>query len=176
MTIPPEAEKSPQTVTPSGERIEKLIDGVEIFRPNTHQDERGSLCEIYHPEWNFDNLAIPGAYLVTINPGWVKGWAIHQFQVDRYFFSHGQMKLVLFDARPESPTYELINELYFGEINRALVSVPAGIFHAIENTGINEAILFNIPDKAYIHECPDKYTLSVDNDLIPYDFKHAKHY
>lgn len=41
---------SKQTVTPQGEKLNSMIDGVEIYKPNTHEDDRGSLCEIYHPE------------------------------------------------------------------------------------------------------------------------------
>jgi len=86
------------------------------------------------------------------------------------------VKLVLFDNRDASPTRGLVNELYFGEVNRALVSVPPGIYHAVENTGQTEALLFNLPSEAYIHEKPDKYTLPIVNDLIPYTFHNASGY
>ena len=168
--------QSPQTVLPNGERIAPMIDGVTIQRPRTQQDERGSLCEIYHPAWSFDDIPIPAAYMVTVNVGRVKGWAIHEKQTDRYFFSHGQIKLVLFDNRESSPTYRMLNELYFGSVNRALVSVPPGIFHAVENTGWEEAVLFNIPSEAYNHENPDKRTLPLDNELIPYIFGNSSGY
>ena len=168
--------KAPQTVLPSGERITPMIDGVKFHRPRTQQDERGTLCEMYHPIWGFDEVSIPAAYLVTVNVGRIKGWAVHEKQIDRYFFVQGQVKLVLFDNRINSSTYRMINELYFGEINRALVSVPPGIYHAIENTGHAEALLFNIPSEAYVHEDPDKHTLPIENDLIPYKFINSTGY
>ena len=156
-----EPTEAPQTVRPDGERVDPLIDGVKVHRPRTQQDERGSLVELYHPAWDFDDRPIPAAYAVTINVGWVKGWAVHETQVDRYFFFAGRVKLVLFDGREASPTHGMINELHFGDVNRALVSVPPGVFHAVENTGTTEAVLFNVPDQAYIHEKPDKKTLPI---------------
>lgn len=70
--------QSPQTVLPNGERVAPLIDGVKVHRPLTQQDERGTLCELYHPAWAFDDIPIPAIYIVTIRPGWVKGWAVHE--------------------------------------------------------------------------------------------------
>jgi dTDP-4-dehydrorhamnose 3,5-epimerase len=108
--------------------------------------------------------------------GGLRGGPNNKKKLDRYFFVSGQIKLVLYDNRPDSPSYRMINQLYFGEINRALVSVPPGIFHAVENTGDTEAMLFNIPSEAYAHENPDKHTLPIENDLIPYRFSNSTGY
>ncbi len=35
-----------QTVTPEGEPVQRLIEGVKIVSAVTHPDERGTLCEI----------------------------------------------------------------------------------------------------------------------------------
>lgn len=162
--------KSPQTVTPDGKSVQPLIDGVLIQRPVTHEDDRGSLCEIYHPAWHFDQIPLTNAYLVTVHVGKVKGWAIHHKQIDRYFFTRGHIKLVLYDDREDSSTYKMLNELYFSEQNQALVLVPPGIYHAVENVGNSEGLLFNIPSEPYNHANPDKHTLPLINDLIPHDF------
>jgi dTDP-4-dehydrorhamnose 3,5-epimerase len=162
--------KAGQTVTVDGKSVKPLIDGVKIHQQVTQQDERGTLCEIYSPHWNFDDIPLVFAYLVTIRPGKVKGWALHKDQVDRYFFCSGTVKLVLYDDRADSPTHGMVNELYFSEFNRSLVLVPPGVYHAVHNVGTTEALMFNIPSEPYHHDDPDKYLLPLENDLIPYTF------
>lgn len=162
--------KAKQTVAKSGKSIQPLIHEVEIYQPDTQQDSRGTLCEIYNQNWGFQAPEALHAYLVTVRPGKVKGWAVHKRQTDRYFFVSGSSKLVLYDTRSESPTHKMLTELFFSELNRALVSVPPGVFHAVECIGKSDSLLFNIPTIPYNHEDPDKYTLPLDNDLIPYSF------
>jgi dTDP-4-dehydrorhamnose 3,5-epimerase len=168
--------KSPQTVTAKGERMEAQIDGVRIRAAITHQDERGSLSEIYSDEWRYDEYAMVHSYMVTVRPGRTKGWALHREQVDRYFFALGSCKLVLYDDRAESPTRALVMVRYFSHINRSLVTVPPGVYHAVENVGQTDVVLISIPDKTYCYADPDKYTLPLDNDLIPYRFDNTRGY
>ncbi|HRE49478.1 MAG TPA: dTDP-4-dehydrorhamnose 3,5-epimerase family protein [Aggregatilineales bacterium] len=169
MTVTPK--KAPQTVRQDGTRVATLIDGVKIHSQVTQQDERGTLTELYSPYWRFDSIPLVFLYTVTVRPGKAKGWAVHHDQVDRYFFWGGTAKLVLFDDRPESPTYKLINELYFSEFNRSLVLVPPHIYHAVQNVGTTDVVMINLPSEPYHHDDPDKYTLPLENDLIPYTFK-----
>ena len=166
--------KAPQTVTPDGRSVKPTIAGVSVRPAVTQQDERGTLAEIYSPAWGFDDLPLVYAYLVTVRPGRVKGWAMHERHVDRYFFAAGVMKLVLYDGRPESPTHGLVSELFFSDLNRSLVSVPPGVYHAVENVGPGDAMLFNLPSEPYDHADPDKLLLPLDNDLIPYRFQRPR--
>lgn len=168
--------KSLQTVTKLGERLLPIIDGVLIKQQVTQQDHRGSLTEIYGPHLKFDAIPLVYLYTVTVRPGMVKGWAVHYEQIDRYFFYLGTLKLVLYDGRKNSPTRNMINEIYFSEINRSLVSVPTGVYHAVENVGTTDALLISLPSEPYNHEDPDKYTLPLENDLIPYRFDKRSDY
>jgi dTDP-4-dehydrorhamnose 3,5-epimerase len=166
-----QGKKSEQTVRVDGTRVATRIDGVKIHQQVTQQDERGTLTEIYSPYWEFDALPLVFLYTVTVRPGKAKGWAVHHDQVDRYFFFQGAIKLVLYDDRADSPTYRLVNELYFSEINRSLVLVPPYVYHAVQNVGTTDALLINLPSEPYRHNDPDKYTLPLNNDLIPYTFE-----
>lgn len=168
--------KSKQSVTRGGERIAPMIEGILVRQQVTQQDHRGSLTEIYSPFWGYDAIPLVFLYTVTTRPGMIKGWAIHYQQVDRYFFYSGSLKLVLYDARENSPTHGIINELYFSEINRSLVTVPPGIYHAVENVGTTEALMINLPSEPYRHEDPDKHTLPLENDVIPYRFDKSSDY
>ncbi len=146
------------------------IDGVQVRAAVTIPDERGTLTEMFNPAWNFGDEVVMYAYQFTIHPGKVKGWAVHYETDDRYFHSLGMVKLVLFDNRPESPTYKMINELFFTEFNRSHILIPKNVYHAIQNVGTTEAILVNFPSKVYDRANPDKYRLGLENDLIPYHF------
>ena len=168
--------KSKQTVTRDGKRVAPRIEGVLVRQQVTQQDHRGSLTEIYSPFWEFDAIPLVFIYTVTTRPGMIKGWAVHYRQVDRYFFYSGSHKLVLYDARETSPTRGMINELYFSETNRSLVSVPTGVYHAVENVGTTDALMINFPSEPYHHEDPDKHTLPLQNDVIPYRFDKSSDY
>jgi dTDP-4-dehydrorhamnose 3,5-epimerase len=65
----------------------------------------------------------------------------------------------------------MVNELYFSDFNRGLVSVPQGIYHAVENVGTDEGLIVSVPSVPYQHDDPDKWLLPLENDLIPYSFR-----
>ncbi len=168
--VPKGLRPAPQSVDASGRSLAPVIDGVKAFFPATHEDDRGSLCEIYNQAWKFDEIPMVHAYAVTVRPGKVKGWACHRRQIDRYFFLCGTAKLVLYDGRRGSPTSGLVTETVYSPIKRALVLVPPGVFHAVECVGDEEVVMFNIPSAPYDYEHPDKVTLPITTDQIPYRF------
>jgi dTDP-4-dehydrorhamnose 3,5-epimerase len=164
----------PQSVTADGGSCHRLIDGVKIRDLVLHTDERGTVCEMFDPRWNWHPDPLVFVYCFTVRPGWAKGWAMHQRHEDRYCLLQGEMKVVLFDARPDSPTHGLINEIHLSEQRRQLVNIPAGVWHADENIGMKDALTVNFPTIQYDHAAPDKVRLPLDTNLIPYRFRHAK--
>jgi len=160
-----------QTVTPEGEPVQPLIEGVKIVPAVTHPDERGTLCEISSLALKAHPAPIVYVYQFTIRPGKVKGWHIHHLHDDRIFISQGTLKVVLYDNRPESPTYRMINEIYRTEHHRTLMVIPAYVFHAHHNVGQTEALFISMPTRIYNHESPDVYRLPLDNNTIPYRFE-----
>jgi dTDP-4-dehydrorhamnose 3,5-epimerase len=165
-----EPKRDPQTVTPSGERVAPLIDGVKIRYAVTQVDERGTICEILSTSWGFHDAPIPYVYEMTVNPGKVKGWVVHYEQEDRLFLRHGKVKIVLYDDRPESKTYKMVNVICLSDQNRAVIVFPPHVYHAIQNIGEKEAMLINMPTRPYNHANPDKYRLPLNTDKIPYRF------
>jgi dTDP-4-dehydrorhamnose 3,5-epimerase len=174
--MPMTPKKSAQSVTRGGESVAPRIDGLLVRQQVTQQDHRGTLTEIYSTSWGFDDIPLVHVYAVTTRPGMIKGWAIHYRHVDRYFFYSGSLELVLYDAREKSPTHGMLNELYFSDTNRSLVSVPPGVYHAVHNVGTTDAVMINCPSEPYHHEDPDKYTLPLVNDVIPYRFDKGSDY
>ena|SRR5258708_5784912 len=149
------AKQDRQTTTPSGEPIIDLIDGVKIRSASTLADERATLCEIFNPAWEFHPAPLAYVYQFTIRPGKIKGWRSHRLHNDRIFISRGQVKVVLYDDRPNSPTYRKINEIYRTEYDRTLMIIPAFVFHVHQNIGSEDALFISMPSKAYNHTSPE---------------------
>lgn len=162
--------KDRQTVDPAGEPVEPLIAGVVVRPARPIEDKRGEIVEIFNPAWGLHSDALVYVYQVSLRPGAIKGWVVHRLQDDRIFISRGTMRWALFDARPESATRGRLNLLTFSDRSRALMTIPGGVFHAVENVGSCEAVFINLPTKPYDHANPDKYRLPLKNDLIPFAF------
>lgn len=163
-----EAQKESASVTAEGNSLQERIEGVEVRRTLTHADERGTLCEIFDPRWGFTDDPLVYVYHVTIRPGQVRGWVVHREQRDRLFVYSGVLQIVLYDARTDSETYGRLNIFHFGDHDRALVSIPAGVYHGLKNVSDREGAFVNLPSQPYRHDDPDKYRLPLDNDVIPY--------
>lgn len=164
-------EKDRQTVDAAWRSVNEHIEGVTVKYLTTLPDYRGTVCEIYRPEWGIHSDPLVFVYQITIRPGQVKGWQKHLKQDDRLFSSLGTVQAVLYDDRPDSPTHGMVNELFFGEHNRALFVIPAGVYHAIKNVDTKDAVLVNVPTRPYDYTHPDKYRLPLENDLIPYQWR-----
>jgi dTDP-4-dehydrorhamnose 3,5-epimerase len=143
------ARKDGATVSSDGTRIQEPIDGVRIRRPPTQADERGTLCEILDERWGFTDDPIVYVYHVTIRPGQLRGWVVHATQNDRLFALAGVLRIVLYDARSDSPTHGRLNIFHLGGHDRALVSIPAGVYHAVQNVGDHESAFINMPSSPY---------------------------
>lgn len=160
--------KDDPTVTAEGESLQESIDGVEVRRSPTHADERGTLCEVYDLRWGFTDDPLVYVYHVTVRPGSVRGWVVHRKQDDRLFFYAGVLRIVMYDARTDSPTHGSLNVFHLGGHDRALLKIPAGVYHAVQNVGDHEGAFINLPSQPYQHDDPDKYRLPLENDVIPY--------
>ena len=169
--MPIKGRKDKQTVNSEGKSVQKLIEGVKIRTAKTVTDDRGTVCEMFSIDWNFHPEPLVFAYQVTIRPKVIKGWVVHRSYDDRTFVSRGTIKFVLYDDRPKSPTYKSINIFHFDEYNRALITIPRGVFHALQNVGKDDAYFYNMPTKTYNHASPDKERLPINTKLIPYRFE-----
>lgn len=168
--------KDRQTVTPDGVPVDRRIHGVVIQPSVTHIDDRGTLCEIFSPSRPPHPAPLVYVYQFSIRPGRIKGWHVHHLHDDRIFISQGHVKVVLYDSRPDSPTFGLINEIYRSELDRNLMVIPAFVYHAHQNVGSTDALFISMPTRAYQHDDPDVYRFPLDTDQIPYRFEDRKGY
>jgi dTDP-4-dehydrorhamnose 3,5-epimerase len=172
-----QGKKDHQVVTAEGQSVAPRIEGVVIRPVNTFVDDRGWVCEGFNINWGLLDLdKAPIVYIeqVMIRPGKIKGWFEHHLKDDRLLHCMGTMRWVLYDNRPESPTYRMINEIYLSDYNRQFLVIPTRVFHAVQNVGTTDAMFVNFPTQPYDHANPDKFRLPIENDVIPFSFETNK--
>ena len=146
-----------------------LIDGVWVKDLRFIPDERGRLIEILRSdEEGF--VKFGQVYMTTTYPGVVKAWHLHKAQDDNFCCLKGTVKLVMYDARDDSPTKGTINELFIGDHSPKLVRVPPGVYHGWKCVSEDEAIVLNVPTEPYNHEAPDEYRAAWNTPDIPYSW------
>ncbi|MEK6259466.1 MAG: dTDP-4-dehydrorhamnose 3,5-epimerase [Planctomycetota bacterium] len=162
--------KDKQSITSDWEIPRQLIDGVRVKETKSVLGEQKALTEIFRCDWALDDEGIDQVFQVRLFPGAITAWHAHQHTTDRLFVSSGLLKVVLYDARQGSPTFGLVNEFRWGSLRPALVSVPPGVWHGVQNNSGETACLLNIVNRAYRYEDPDHWRLPWNTDKIPYAF------
>ena len=162
--------QDPPTATPEGVPITPLIDGLDFRRLPPIEDERGAVTEIFRLDWGFHPEPLPQVYHVQARPGSIRGWVMHQRQLDRIAMLSGTITWAFYDDREGSPTRGNLVVRTFSDLNRMLLSIPPGVWHASKNVGITDATFINMPNHAYAHDNPDKYRIPISTPLIPFDF------
>ena len=147
-----------------------LIEGVIVKNLKPILDERGYLQECFRSDWPMFKK-FGQAYITIAFPNVVKAWHSHKIQTDNMICINGNAKLVLYDNRKDSSTYKMINEIFFGEKNPLLISIPPDIWHGFKAIGSKKITVLNIPTELYNYDEPDEYRLPYDTDEIPYDWK-----
>jgi dTDP-4-dehydrorhamnose 3,5-epimerase len=147
-----------------------MIDGVETKVLKRIPDERGRLMEILR---NDDDMfkVFGQVYMTTTYPSVVKAWHYHKKQDDHIVCVKGMLKLVLYDGRKKSPTYNEVNEFFIGDYNPMLIKVPKMIYHGWKCISEEEAIVINIPTEPYDRKNPDEYRLDPHINDIPYKWE-----
>jgi dTDP-4-dehydrorhamnose 3,5-epimerase len=166
------AHKDRQGITADWNYLQNLIDGVRIKEVKNVLKSNGDvLCEVFRRDWFLDAGEVDQVFQSIMNPRSISAWHTHELTTDRLFVSQGLLRIVLYDGRLGSPTYERTNELRFGSMRPALLIIPPGVWHGVQNISDSTAVLLNLVDHAYRYEDPDHWRLPIDTDKIPYRFK-----
>ena len=155
---------------PDGRPLDLGIRDVVLERLPRHVDHRGSLIELINFDHPFWHEPIVHCELVTTRPGRIKGWGMHKLSHDRYFAGIGQMRVVLYDGRVDSPSLGCFAQFQFSEDAPGLLRIPAGVGHANQNWGETDAVFLNFPTRAHEHANPDKYRLDPIDGPIEFDW------
>jgi dTDP-4-dehydrorhamnose 3,5-epimerase len=130
--------------------VEADIDGVVLRELPSHVDQRGWLCELYRTDELDPDSHPTMAYVSATHPGIARGPHEHVEQSDVFcFIGPSDFLLLLWDNRPESPTYNHHMRLTFGQAKPMLVVIPPGIVHGYLNVGDTMGIVMNLPNRLY---------------------------
>jgi len=159
-----------QSITRDWQPLQSLIDGVQVREIRNVAKDNGYLTEIWRDDWAIMPSTVAHVFQAMIEPRGISAWHVHRHATDRLFASHGLIKVVLFDARAGSSTERRLNVFRCGTVRPALIVIPPGVWHGVQNLGATPALLLNLPDRAYQYESPDHWRLPPDTDRIPYTF------
>lgn len=119
-----------------------MINGVKIKPLSKISDERGSIMHMLRRD-DPDFKKFGEIYFSLVYPGVVKGWHLHTKMTLNYAVIQGMIKLVLFDDRSGSQTRGEIMEIFAGEENYTLVTIPPNVWNGFKGIGIKQAIVAN---------------------------------
>jgi dTDP-4-dehydrorhamnose 3,5-epimerase len=145
-----------------------MIDGVIITKLRKIPDERGA---IYHMLRNDDKhfQKFGEIYFSIAYPGVIKGWHEHSKQIQNYCVVDGMIKLVMYDNRKESLTYKKLQELFMGDENYCLVTIPTGIIMGYKCIGNKKSILANC--STLPHDPAEMISYEPLGNQVPYNWE-----
>lgn len=164
-------EQDVATVTPAGESLATVIDGVRTRSTPNHVDHRGTVFEIFEGPNAFWSEPVVYAYEFSVRPHQMKGWGVHEHKTDRYTVISGEILQFLWDDRADSPTRGVVQKVVLSDRGVRQVLIPPGVWHISINVGTVEAYLINLPTDVYHHGAPDRRLLAWDDPAAPIDLR-----
>ena len=119
-----------------------MIHDVIITPLNIINDDRGKVMHMLRSDSKvFKKFG--EVYFSTIYENKIKGWHLHKESVLNYTCVTGEVKLVLFDDRLDSPTKNKYQEIILSQKNYALVTIPPNIWNGFKGLNFKESIIAN---------------------------------
>jgi len=147
-----------------------MIKDVKIKHLKVIPDERGRLMEIFRRDDNiFEKFG--QVYVTTVKSNVVKAWHYHKKQTDNFCCISGKIRLGLYDARKNSPTFGKTMDMKLSLEEPKLVSIPANVYHGFKGIAKVESIIINTPTEPYSHKNPDEYRMDPFKNNIPFDWR-----
>lgn len=149
-----------------------MINGVVIKELVTYADERGFFRELIRVTDDFFAAGFGQLSHSLVYSGIVKAWHAHKMQSQWTYAATGLLKVVLHDARPESPTYRKTMEFLAGENQKICVYFfPPGVLHGYRCIQ-GPAHVFYVTSGVY--DLPDEVRIPHNEPAIGYDWKAAE--
>ncbi|MCU0691573.1 MAG: dTDP-4-dehydrorhamnose 3,5-epimerase family protein [Polyangiaceae bacterium] len=126
------------------------IDGVVVRALVRLVDARGWLCELFRADETECDATPAMGYVSESHPGTTRGPHEHASQTDRFcFLGPSDFLVVLWDNRPNSPTFRNRIRLVVGKSSPSVVIVPPGVVHGYRNIGDQAGLVVNLPNRLY---------------------------
>ena len=142
------------------------INGVIIVKLNQIVDSKGSvlhMIKLSSPEFkNFGEC-----YFSEINYNSIKGWKLHSKQTQNISVPSGTIKMVLYDYRKESPSFNNLIEINLGRPhNYFRITIPPGVIYGFKCLSSPNALLVNCTDIE--HDPNESTTFSLNDKKVPF--------
>jgi dTDP-4-dehydrorhamnose 3,5-epimerase len=146
-----------------------MIEGIKAATLAPHSDARGSLCELLTTR-DRPMEPIVHVYQVTAGADSRRAWDYHSLQCDRLAFVSGRFRIVLYDVRPGSSTFGMLNVFILGRDHPGLLHIPPLVIHGVQNMDRETATFINLPTKTFDPGVPDNFRIADDDPRIPFNF------
>ncbi len=145
-----------------------MIEGVFIEPLKIISDERGKVMHMLRCDASFFQR-FGEVYFSVTNPGFVKGWTKHLRKTQHFAVPVGNIKLVLYDDREDSPTAGEIQEVLVGIENYKLVRIPPLVWYSFKAAGDEFALICNCTDLP--HDPNEIIRVDPFDKKIPYNWE-----
>jgi dTDP-4-dehydrorhamnose 3,5-epimerase len=126
------------------------IQDVKWFPLKFFTDSRGWLVELFREDLIDPKYHPVMAYISQTKPGVSRGPHEHIDQSDYFcFYGPSTFRVYLWDARKNSPTFDVKEVREVGENAAYALIVPPGVVHAYKNIGDKDGIVFNGANRLY---------------------------
>lgn len=142
------------------------IDGAYRRALRTIRNDRGVVREFIRT----DDADFPGfgqVHLVQTFPGIVRAWFRHFVQFDQLYCIAGQVRVGLYDDRPESPTKGAFADLIVSEDEPVLIGIPPMVWHGFATVGDSPSVMVQHNNQPFRHAAPDEEKRDYDAPGFP---------
>ncbi len=144
-----------------------MIEGVTVTPLKQIVDERGKVMHMLRCD-SAVFRSFGEIYFSCVYPGAIKGWHLHRKMILNYAVPVGNIKFVLYDDRDNSPTKGNAQEIFMGQDNYVLVTVPPLVWNGFKGIGDVTALVANC---ASIPHDPDEIVrMDPFDKKVPYDW------
>lgn len=145
-----------------------MIRGIEIIPLKQIKDDRGKIMHMMRNDSNYFKK-FGEIYFSTVNFNYIKAWHLHKKNTLNYVCLSGKVKLVLFDKRVKSETYNEFQELFMSPDDYYLVKIPPGIWNGFIGLSKPDSIIANLIDNP--HDESEMVRLPHDSNEFEYNWK-----
>jgi dTDP-4-dehydrorhamnose 3,5-epimerase len=133
-----------------GINVDIKILGVICHPLVIYNDQRGWLAEIFRQDEVAPEHVPVMAYISVTEPGVGRGPHAHRHQTDLFCFpGPGDFRVVLWDNRPDSPSFGTRQDFHLGEGTPGVLIVPPGVVHGYRNIGDRPGLVCNFANRLY---------------------------
>ena len=145
-----------------------MISGVEIHKKKQFIDERGKIMRMLRID-DKEFKKFGEIYFSYVYPNAIKAWHKHKLNTINYAAVFGKVKLVLYDDRKNSSTFNQTQEIFLSDEDYFTVTIPPLIWNGFKAIQDQPAIIANCSD--YVHDENEIERKAYDDNSIGYDWK-----